>query len=129
MKSLLKPVGAGKAQARPAVADEQREVREHRLQLRVRGAVIDHHQDVGGGLEDRAALAPRRALLWGQADPRQIELIKETTLKVADAGNGGSSEKKAAGEEAAAPRVTSDAAKERIAAAKARAKAKREAAG
>ncbi len=62
-------------------------------------------------------------------DPRQIELIKETTLKVADAGNGGSSEKKAAGEEAAAPRVTSDAAKERIAAAKARAKAKREAAG
>lgn len=64
-----------------------------------------------------------RAACWaGQfLDIRQIELIKETTLKVADAGNGGGSEKKAAGEEAAAPRVTSDAARERIAAAKARA--------
>ena len=66
-------------------------------------------------------------------DPRQIELIKETTLKVADVGNGGGNggggEKQADAAESSAPPATSDAAKERIAAAKARAAAKREAGG
>ncbi len=62
-------------------------------------------------------------------DIRQIELIKETTLKSADVGNGdgngGNKKQKAAAEGAAAPSAMSDAAKARIAAAKARAKAKR----
>ena len=60
-------------------------------------------------------------------DPRQIELIKETTLAAGDAEEG-KTKKAAARREDAAPREISDKAKQRIEQAKARARAKKQSA-